>query len=103
MERTPISVASVLCISGAVLNLLVSVIRLGRSFWFLTFISGVGIITVCVFMRWNPSRNRLWGGIIFLYSNLGMVPFGLSYEGLLPWGFAAFIVSLVGAMLILSK
>ncbi len=102
MEGKTIFAASALSFSGGILNLLVSVIRL-YSPWFLTCISGVGIIIASVVLHVNLSRKALWGGIMFIYSNLGFVAFGLSPEKqLLAWGLAAFLLSLVGAALILS-
>ena len=100
-EKT-ISMATALSLVGGGLNLLISTIRLHlqNSFWFLTSISGVVIIVAAIFLYLDSRNQMLWGGIIFLYSNISFVAFGLSYERrLLPYGFIAMILGLFGGAL----
>jgi hypothetical protein len=69
MEEKTIFAASALSFLGGIMNLLVSVIRLEHFPWFLTFISGVGIIIASIVLHVNLGRKALWGGIMFIYSD----------------------------------
>jgi hypothetical protein len=98
------SVASASSFVGSILNLLVSVIRLPEYPWFLTSISGLVTLFAAIFLYWNHQNRVLWGGIIFLYSNLGFIAFGLSPEThLLPYGFGALTLGIIGGALGLSQ
>jgi hypothetical protein len=92
--------ATVLSLMGGVLNLLVSVIRLPAYPWFLTSISALVTLFAALFLYWDSHNRALWGGVIFLYSNLGFISFGVSPERhLLPYGFATLILGIIGGAL----
>lgn len=95
--RKMVFVATVLSLMEGVLNLLISVIRLPAYPWFLTSISGLVTIVAAIFLYGDSGNRALWGGIIFVYSNLAFIAFGLSPERqLLPYGFATLILGVVG-------
>jgi len=103
-KRNIVFVASGLSLVGGILNLLISVIRLPVYPWFLTSISGLVTFLAAIFLCWNHQNRVLWGGIIFFYSNLGFIAFGLSPEThLLPYGFGALTFGIVGGALALSQ
>jgi len=102
MDRTKMAFAGAgLSLVGGLLNVLVSVIRLyDPSIWFLTATSGWITLFAAVFLLWDAHNRAIWGGIVFLYSNLGFVAFGLSNETqLLPYGFAALTLGVIGGAL----
>jgi len=100
--------ATALSLLGGVLDVMVSTIRLDAFLWFLTFASGIVIIVGATFSylhrREHDQANLLWGSITFIYSNMGLLAFGLSREThVLPWGLAAFILAILGSSLNLSR
>ena len=97
-----------LSLLGGVLDMMISAIRLDAFLWFLTFASGIVIIVSSAFSylcrREHDRASLLWGTITFIYSNLGLLAFGLSPETpVLPWGLAAFILAILGSSLNLSR
>lgn len=97
-ERILITISVLLSFVGGVLNFLIAIIRLADPTvpWFLACLSGLGIIVAVVFTYISPRHRRIWGGIVFFYSNLAFIPFGLSSETqLLPYGFATLIFGLI--------
>jgi len=101
-----IFVATTLSLVGGILNFLISLIRLPDSItpWFLTNLSGLVTVFAAIFLYLDFHNSRLWGGVIFLYSNLGFVSFGLSYERqLLPWGILTTILGMTGGALNISQ
>lgn len=105
MNRTKTdSAAIMLSLTGGVLNLLISVIRLPDFSWALTSLSGLVTILAAIFLYWAPHKRTIWGGIIFLYSNVGFIAFGVSPEmQLLPYGFAALTLGVITAALIICE
>jgi hypothetical protein len=99
-----IVVAATLSLIGGALNFFVSLIRLPGFPWVLTNISGLMTIFAAIFLCLDPDDNRLWGGLLLLYSNIGFIAFGLSNETqLLPWGFTTFTLTTIGAALAVSQ
>jgi hypothetical protein len=99
MNRTKIShIAIVFSLVGGVLNLLISVIRLPNFLWCLTSLSGLVTIIVAVCLYLAPRKRIIWGSIIFFYSNLGFIPFGVSNEQhLLPYGLVTLVLGVIAA------
>jgi hypothetical protein len=72
--------------------------------WSLTSISGVVTLFAAIFMYWDSHNRRLWGAIIFFYSNLGFIAYALDYSSIVHLqGLLTLILGVIGGALGISQ
>lgn len=75
---------------------------LGDFSWFLVSISGLVLLVMSIFLYMDSRNRKIWGGIIFLYSNVGVIGFGLNYM-FFPWGLLVFVPGIIAGALGISQ